>query len=174
MTFKSLKISPIILLSAVVIAAIIVLFAVQNESLQLYDPLKSKSLVFSKPQSPLEITELLPVASNKGDGTAARMYVNNRFYHTIEATLPALAKGAFYEGWLVKLDNTGLNTSLDRSVKTQPQMEFLSTGKLFKSQNKYFLKYEQTDNASNFNQVVITIEKVDDKKPETHILEGSF
>lgn len=174
MLLKRLKISPIILLSTVVIASIIVLFAVQNESLELYSPLKSQSLTFSKPQSPLEITALLPVASNKGEGTAARMYVNNRFYHTIEAQLPALAKGSFYEGWLARSDNTGLNSELNRSVTIQPQMEFLSTGKLFKSQNKYFLKYEQTANAKDYNQVIVTVEKVDDKKPETHILEGSF
>ena len=176
MTFKRLKISPIILLSAVVIASIIVLFTVQNESLQLSSPLKSKSLIFSKPQSPLEITALLPpIASDKGDGTAARMYVNNRFYHTIEAQLPALAKGTFYEGWLVKPGNsTGLNTEGNRIVKNFATVDFFSTGRLFKSQDKYFLKYEQQDNAKDYNHVLITIEKVNDKKPESIVLEGSF
>lgn len=100
--------------------------------------------------------DLRDVSGGDSSGIATRKFEAGKFTHTVLADLPAPAPGTFYEGWLVK------GTS------------FFSTGKMRIAKGGYLLEFKSSVDYSDYNKVVITLEKVDDKKPETHILEGSF
>jgi len=105
-------------------------------------------------------TELKPVNNNQSKGTATRSFDGENFSHAVTAELNNPAEDKFYEGWLVKEDNT-----------------FFSTGKLEKKNGQYELNYQIFGNRAEYNLVVITEETAKeglDNKPETHILEGKF
>lgn len=77
--------------------------------------------------------------------------------HTLEADLPALEDGNFYEGWLV-------NPQTD---------DFISTGKLVTNTEGYWSLYYTNDDAIvGYDFVVVTLETQDDSTPEDHVLEG--
>jgi hypothetical protein len=107
-------------------------------------------------------TSLQAVGEFSGEATATRSYDGQLFEHQVIATLDDPAEGKFYEGWL---------------VKSKPSLSFFSTGKMVKQSNKYYLKYTNNINKSDFNEVVITLETESlglDGKPEAHVLEGEF
>lgn len=104
----------------------------------------------------VERAELTAVAGADGSGIATRKFETGVFTHTVLADLPEPEAGTFYEGWLVK----GLS--------------FISSGEMRIAKGGYLLDFTSSVDYSDYNKVVITLEKVDDKKPETHILEGSF
>lgn len=101
---------------------------------------------------------LIDVTDGDGNGEATREFADGEFIHMVTATLPSPGEGGFYEGWLVKADDS----------------ELFSTGKLTKSGDKYALTYTDEVDQQDFPQVVITLEKTEDETPETHILEGTF
>lgn len=105
---------------------------------------------------------LKDVSGGNGSGIATRKYTNGNFTHTVLADLPDPEVGTFYEGWLVR----GKSGDFDFS--------FFSTGKMRIAKGGYILDYNSTKDYSDFKGVIITSEKVDDKSPEKHILEGSF
>ncbi len=108
-----------------------------------------------------EVDEIILIDVTEGgtsSGTATRQYVDGTFTHQVTATLPDLPEGEFYEGWLVKADNS----------------EFFSTGKMTKSGDEYTLTYTSATNHEDYPLVVITRETVDDETPEEHILEGNL
>ncbi len=100
--------------------------------------------------------ELVDVTGGGASGIATRKFENGVFTHTVLADLPDPTAGTFYEGWLVK------------------NLSFFSTGKMRIAKGGYLLEFTSSVDYSDYNKVVITLEKVDDKKPEVHILEGSF
>jgi len=51
---------------------------------------------------------------------------------------------------------------------------YISTGRLTLAKGGYMLEFESSRDYSEYSEVVVTLEAVDDKKPEKHILEGSF
>ena len=51
---------------------------------------------------------------------------------------------------------------------------FISTGPMSVAKGGYLLEFSSAIDYSDYKGVVITLEKVNDKTPETHILEGSF
>ena len=109
--------------------------------------------------SRVETTTITDVTGGESQGTATRLAEEGKdFTHSVEATLPDLPEGEFYEGWLVKEDDSA----------------FISTGKMTKSGSDYTLDFISATNYQDYPKVVITREKVDDEQPETHILEGTF
>lgn len=110
----------------------------------------------------VERISLRDVSGGSATGLATRKVENGRFFHTTLAALLDLGLGAFYEGWLVRGSEGEENYSL------------LSTGKLRVSKGGYLLEFSSSQDLSDHSKVVVTLESVDDGKPETHILEGSF
>lgn len=100
--------------------------------------------------------ELKDVAGEDTSAIATRKFENARFTHTVLADLPDPEMGSFYEGWLVKED------------------EVISTGRFSVAKGGYLLEFSSNTDYSEYSDVVITLEKVADKNPEKHILEGSF
>ncbi|HWA52379.1 MAG TPA: anti-sigma factor [Patescibacteria group bacterium] len=76
--------------------------------------------------------------------------------YTIVANLNDPSAGYFYQAWLVNGTN------------------YISLGKLSVTKAGYLLNYNSPVNISDHKVVWITLEKVFDATPETHVLEGSF
>lgn len=104
----------------------------------------------------LDSIELKDVSGGEGRGIATRKFENNLFTHAVLTDLPDLTSNEFYEGWLTMGD------------------KFISTGKLRIAKGGFLLEFNSATDYSNYNGVVITREKLNDGKPETHVLEGSF
>jgi hypothetical protein len=100
--------------------------------------------------------ELEDVSGGDASGIATRKFENGLFNHMVLADLPDPEPGEFYEGWLIK------------------DGEVISTGKMRLAKGGYLLEFESSTDYPDYNQVVITLEKIDDENPEAHILEGSF
>ena len=109
-----------------------------------------------------EKAELKDVSKGEGSAIATRKLEDGVFKHMVLADLPDPEAGTFYEGWLV------------RGKSGDSNFAFISTGKLRIAKGGYLLEFESKTDYSDYKGVVITLEKVDDKKPEIHILEGSF
>lgn len=109
-----------------------------------------------------EVADLVDVSGHEASGSARRrINEESMFEHgVIVKNLQNPGAARFYEGWLVRSD----------------PVHFISTGIMdLTPDGSYELKYE-SDNLSltDYPGVVITLEEVDDGKPEVHILEGSF
>jgi len=104
----------------------------------------------------LEKAELIDVSGGTGSGIATRSFENGRFSHMILADLPDPTGGEFYQGWLVQGD-------------TQ-----VPTGKMRIAKGGYLLELNTTTDYSDYDQVMVTLEKIADSTPETTVLEGSF
>lgn len=110
----------------------------------------------------VERADLNDVTGGTGSGIAIRKYESGRFTHTLLADLPDPESGTFYEGWLVRGKEGGANFA------------FISTGRMGVAKGGYLLEFTSSIDYSDYKGVVVTLEKVDDKRPEKHILEGSF
>ena len=100
--------------------------------------------------------ELAGVGDYAGSGIATRAYENGNFSHAVLADLPDPAVGSFYEGWLVS------------------GPKFISTGRMRIAKGGWILEFDSAIDYSDYNGVVITLEKTADKLPEDHVLEGTF
>ena len=103
--------------------------------------------------------ELKDVSGRDGSGMAQVIFEEGKFTHSVIALIPDPPSGQFYEGWLVKKEGGQV-------------VNFFSTGKMTKEGGAYILNFEDKKDYPEHNDVVITLEKIDDKKPEKHILEG--
>lgn len=103
-----------------------------------------------------EKAQLEDVTGGDASGIATRSYEDGRFTHVVLADLPDPEVGSFYEAWLVRGNN------------------FVSTGKLRIAKGGYLLEFESGVDYSDFDEVVVTLETVEDRNPEQYILEGSF
>lgn len=108
--------------------------------------------------SDVQKAQLKDVTGGTGTGLATRKYANGTFTHSVLAGLADPEPGYWYEGWLVR------NEPLD----------VVYTGKLRMAKGGWVLDYTGTQDLSDHSKVVVTREKVDDRKPETHVLEGNF
>lgn len=123
-----------------------------------------ESLIQQKSANFQNSTKLTSVINDASYGAAFVNYLsddNEEFSHQVWAILPPLEEeGAFYEGWLVDL----------------PANKFISTGpmKLYEDEKTRYLDFNSNVDYSNYSQVVITKELINDKTPETHIIEGEF
>ena len=104
----------------------------------------------------IDKAELKDVTGGTASGIATREFISGVFTHTVLVDLPDPQPGYFYEGWLVKGD------------------KFLSTGKMRIAKGGYLLEYDARVDYSDYDKVVITLEKVFDATPEERILEGTF
>lgn len=104
----------------------------------------------------VEKAELEDVAGGDSSALATRKYESGKFNHTVLADLSEPESGKFYQGWLVKGD------------------EVLNTGRLTIAKGGYLLEFERSTDYSDYDDVVVTLEEVDDNTPEEHILEGTF
>lgn len=171
---KKFKMSNVIIILAVVVVIIGIIWAVMASQEVAKDdkqvntnpvvtpvPTASPNMVttpIETAEPKVETATLLNVKDQDVSGEATRKFMDSIFTHTVTATLPDLAEGKFYEGWLVTKDSA----------------DFFSTGKMQKDGGDYKLSYESNQNYADYSQVVITVEEIDDQKPEEHILEGSF
>lgn len=102
--------------------------------------------------------ELKDVTGREGRGVATRKFSEGVFTHSVLAALPDPEVGTWYEGWLVRPDPFAV----------------VYTGKLKMAKGGWVVDFVSNQNLLDHKQVVVTLEKVDDRKPESHILEGSF
>ena len=107
-------------------------------------------------------SELKDVSSGDARGLATKKYESGQFTHAVLADLPDPEQGSFYEGWLV------------RGNEGDENFAYISTGMMTLGKGGYMLEFESSTDYSEYSGVVVTLEKIDDKKPEQHILEGSF
>lgn len=101
--------------------------------------------------------ELKTVSEITGSGIATRKYQAGKFSHMVLADLPDPDPGSFYQGWLVKGDNT-----------------YLATGKLRIAKGGYLLEFVYPTDLSDYKKVIVSLEKGPDQKPSRPVLEGSF
>jgi len=106
--------------------------------------------------------ELKDVSGGDGSGLATRKYDSGRFTHAVLADLPGPESGNFYEGWLV------------RGKEGDENFANILTGRFILAKGGYMLEFTSLTDFSEYSKVVVTLETLDDKKPEKHILEGSF
>ncbi len=105
--------------------------------------------------------ELADVAGVGGRGTAYVFYDQGagQFYHLVEADLPNLSAGSYYEGRLV-------NPEHDR---------FFFTGKMILTPaGQWRLEFVDERDYPDHTEVVVTLERELDEVPERRILEGGF
>lgn len=104
--------------------------------------------------------DLKDVSGGTGTGKAFVLRKDGKLYFTASANLPDPKDSTFYEGWLVK--------------KGSNPVQFEDTGKLEKQKDgTYEVSYSSDNTYEGYDFVVVTWEKVDDQKPEKHILEGT-
>ncbi len=120
-----------------------------------------KTFNFEIPED-VEKAELNDVSGGTGSGIATRKYQSGRFSHAVLADLTDPEVDGYYEGWLVRGNEGDANFA------------YVSTGKMRIAKGGYLLEFESNKDYSDYKKVVITLEKINDGKPETHILEGSF
>lgn len=107
-------------------------------------------------------TELKDAAGGDSFAVATRKYESGTFTHTLLADLPDPDPGYFYEGWLV------------RGREGDADFAFISTGRMYIAKGGYLLEFQSAEDYSDYKNVVVTLEKVNDQKPEKHVLEGAF
>lgn len=105
-----------------------------------------------------QVAQLRAEPGYEGSGEASRSVSPGRFVLTVSATLPELPTGKSYQVWLVR--------------KT-PFAQF-PAGNLSKSGDRWVMTLDQTRDASEYAEVVITQEATLDQQPETRILGGTF
>lgn len=106
----------------------------------------------------VEKISLNDVTGGASTGIATRKAEANKFVHSVLAALPDPEKGYWYEGWLVREDPFAV----------------MYTGRLTMAKGGWVLDYTSGQNLSDYPKVVVTKEKVNDQRPEAHVLEGSF
>lgn len=109
-----------------------------------------------------EKAELKDVTGGTASGIATRNYESGKFSHAILADLPDPEAGSFYEGWLV------------RGQEGDENFAYISTGRMVVAKGGFMLEFEASRDYSDYSGIIVTLEKVNDQKPEKHILEGSF
>lgn len=106
----------------------------------------------------VETAELKDVTGSVGRGLATRSYADGKFEHTVLAELSEPGIGEWYEGWL---------------VRDEP-FSSIYTGKLRMAKGGFLLEFGDDMDWRDHAKVVVTLERKDDRQPETHVLEGTF
>ncbi len=106
----------------------------------------------------VEKIELKDVRGGTGTGIATRSFVEGRFEHTVLAALPDPASGSWYETWLVRDDPSDL----------------IYVGRLRIAKGGFLVDFTSNVDLRDHTKVVVTLERVDDRQPEVHVLEGEF
>jgi hypothetical protein len=116
-------------------------------------------IVMNNPDSLTVKLEDVALGSVPRSGAAYILRSDNKLYHAVTAVLPDPPGTTFYEGWLV--------------IK-KPTLKFISTGDMVKDKDgMYKLEFSSEEPYEGYNDVVITLEKIKDDTPETHVLDGT-
>jgi hypothetical protein len=99
---------------------------------------------------------LTDVTGGQGMGEAIKGIKNGMLSLTVLANLETPKPGYFYQAWLAN-DNS-----------------YISLGKMELAKGGYLVDFSSSKYYSDYKKVVVTLEKVFNNTPETHILEGSF
>jgi len=116
---------------------------------------------FTVPED-VDKVELKDVSGGTSFAIATRKFENGTFTQTILADLTDPASGEFYQGWLV------------RGKEGEGNYSVISLGKLQVAKGGYLLDFTASKDYSDYKTVVVSMEKVNDAKIETRLLEGSF
>ncbi len=108
--------------------------------------------------SDVQKTELKDVAGGTGTGLSTRKFTGGTFAHSVLAGLADPEEGTWYEAWL---------------VRNEP-FDLVYTGKLRMAKGGWVLDYTGSQDLTDHGKVIVTRERVDDRKPETNVLEGNF
>ena len=100
--------------------------------------------------------ELKDVTGGTASGITTRKFEASTFELGILADLPTPEVGKFYQGWARKDD------------------EFLALGELRIAKGGYLLDFKSGTDYSDYNKIVVSLEKSLTEKPDKTILEGSF
>jgi hypothetical protein len=106
--------------------------------------------------------ELKEVGDLGGSGIAIRKFEEGQFTHSILVDLPDPETGYFYEGWLAK----GEEGEDDYSI--------ISTGRLRLAKGGWMLDFSSRTDLSDYEKVIVSLERVFDNTIEEKVLEGSF
>lgn len=110
----------------------------------------------------LEKAILKDTEGGESEGIATRKYLTGKFNLTVLAALPDPESQNFYEVWIAK------GKVADKDYQVIP------VGKLRIAKGGWLVDFNSTKNYSDFNSVIISLEKKIAKAPEKIILEGSF
>lgn len=130
------------------------------EALSVEDQIEDK-FKYTLPDD-VEKAELKDVTGGDASAVTTRKFENNKFTSTILADLPDPESGSFYQGWLIK------------GEEGTDDYRIASLGKLTVAKGGWMLDYSGATNYSEYDKVMITLEKKFDLTPETKVLEGSF
>lgn len=97
-------------------------------------------------------------SKNNGDATFIAYADGNKITVVIEAKLPEPARGEHYTAWLVKNSGQG----------------YFNIGKLEKVNNNFGISTSLDGSFSEYKTAIVTLETLDDNKPEKVILEGNL
>jgi hypothetical protein len=106
--------------------------------------------------------DLNAVSGQEGLGEAVRTNQNGKFDLTVLADLSEPKAGYFYQAWIVR-GNAG-----------DENFGYLSLGALRLAKGGYLIDFTSNKDYSDYEKVVVTLEKANNGTPETHVLEGSF
>ena len=142
------------------------LFLRNRNSLQLTDEMGSTDQLVSEFAEEMgvvlpddvEKATLEDISGGSSKGLATRKFTEGTFTHSVLAALPDPETGSWYEGWLVR----------------ENPFDVIYTGKLRQAKGGWVLDFVSVEDLQDHQQVVVTLEKVEDGKPESHILEGAF
>lgn len=104
--------------------------------------------------------DLVPLSGIEANAVSNRVYTDKKFILTVNADLPTLDSGVFYQVWLAKGDGD--------------ESSIMSVGKLEDDGGSYYLEYKNEIDLSPYNKIFISKEKTFDVTPEEKIMEGTF
>lgn len=100
--------------------------------------------------------DLKNTTDGTSQGVTTQDYQNGKYSYTVIADLEDPQPGYFYQAWLVNGNDTVL------------------MGTLYQGKGGWMVTLDTPKNLNDHKTVWVTLEKVNDKNPEKHILEGSF
>ena len=110
----------------------------------------------------VEKAELKDVSGSNASGIATRKFENGEFELGILADLPTPETGEFYQGWV------------NKGEEGKEDYRILTLGKLRIAKGGYLLDFKSSTDYTDYNKVVVSLEKTLSSAPDRLILEGSF
>lgn len=104
--------------------------------------------------------ELKDVSGGDSSGIVVKDFSDGNYAISVLADVPDTKTGEFYQAWVTK--------SADGSE------EYKLLGKLTVAKGGFVLDYETSSDLTNYEKLLITLEKINDSTPEKSILEGSI
>lgn len=112
--------------------------------------------------NPLEQINLSPLPPYSGTATATRIFKNNKYSLTIDASTNPPSEGKYFEGWI---------------YHGSKDPKYISVGRLMKMDDEYMLEYSTEQDYMDYNSVFITEQSESSRAqntPDTHTFHGDF